>query len=106
LETFINLAEKSGLLVANLRSQMFVWGTDSDEFFHLPAQDYNEEFAELLAQEDPEVTDAHRHAAEALINFALDVAAGAGLYPWTTEEKRELVKSHVHVTLAGLQSGC
>ena len=104
LDTFVELGTKSGRLVANLRSHMFVWGDENNELFHIPAQDYNEEFAELLAGDGQTVTDNHRFVAEALINFALDVAGGVGLYPWTTKERRELVRKHVEIALAGLNS--
>ena len=104
LDIFISLGANSGRLVANIRSEMFVWGDANNELFHRIAQDYNEEFAELLAYNDQTVADDHRYAAEALVNFALDIAGGAGLYPWTTEEKRELVRKHVENTLAGLES--
>lgn len=102
LDIFVKLGTKSGRLVANLRSHMFVWGDANNELFHLPSQDYNEEFAELLAGHGQTVTENHTFTAEALINFALDVAGGVGLYPWTTKEKRELVRKHVEIVLAGL----
>ena len=100
LETFINLAEKTGRLVPNLRAQMFVWGEKNDESFHMIGQDYNEEFAELLAGNGQAVTDEHRAGAEALISFALDLAGGAGMYPWTITEQRELLRKHVALMLA------
>ena len=104
LMSFVDLAEDTGKLVANLRSQMFVWGRIGDSYFHLPAQDYNQGLAEVLANSKDEVTDAHIYAAESLINFALDIAGGAGLYPWTAAERRELLKKNIDISVAGLNT--
>ncbi len=104
LMSFVDLAEGTGKLVANLRSQMFVWGQIGDSYFHLPAQDYNQELAEVLANGKDKVTDAQIYAAEFLIHFALDIAGGAGLYPWTAEERRELVRKNVEITVTGLNA--
>ena len=104
LISFIDLAEGTGKLVPNIRSQMFVWGQIGDSYFHLPAQDYNQELAEVLANGRDKVTDVHIYAAEFLVNFALDIAGGAGLYPWTAEERRDLVRKNVEITVAGLSA--
>lgn len=103
LHSFLNLAEESGRLVQNLRSQMFVWGQENDKFFHLPSQDFSEQLAETLALAVGPRTDAHRDSAEMLINFGLDIAGGAGMYPWTMDERRSLIRSQVAVTLLGLR---
>ena len=102
LETFIDLAEKTGLLVPNLRAQMFVWGDENYLLFSLPGQDFNEQFAELLADGAENVSDDHRYAAEVLINLALDMAGGVGLYGWTADERRDLLRRHVEIVLDGL----
>ena len=104
LMSFVDLAEGTGKLVSNLRSQMFVWGQDGDSYFHLPGQDYNQELAEVLSNGKDKVTDSHIYAAESLINFSLDIAGGAGLYPWTAEERRKLLTKNVEITVTGLSA--
>ena len=104
LLSVVELAEQSGRLVANLRSQMFVWGDDNNELFHAPSQDFNEELAEVLALKVGPITDSHRYSAEFLINFALDMAAGTGLYPWTADERRTLIRAQVDLTISGLKT--
>ena len=104
LMSFIDLAEGTGKLVPNIRSQMFVWGQKGNNFFHCPAQDYIQGLAEVLANGRDKVTDVHIYAAEFLVNFALDIAGGTGLYSWTAQERRELVRKNVEITVAGLSA--
>jgi len=102
LNSFVDLAGETGKLVANLRSQMFLWGHHGDSDFHLAAQDFNTELAEVLASGRANVTDSHQYAAESLINISLDIAGGVGLYPWTVEERRELLTKNVRIVVTGL----
>lgn len=104
LMSFVDLSERTGKLVPNLRSQMFVWGPAGDGDFHRPGQDFNQQLAEALACSQDAVTEEQIYAAECLVNSALDIAGGAGLYPWTAEEQRRLLVNHVEMIIAGLDS--
>jgi hypothetical protein len=102
LETFVDVSEKTGRLVPNLRSQMFVWGEEYGAMWRIPAQDWVEEVAEFTVEERGEITDAHRTAAEALINHALDLAGRGGFFLYSGEEKRAEIRRLVSITLDGL----
>lgn len=102
LQSFVTLADKSGRLVPNLRSQMYVWGSENDEIFHLPSQDYSEQLTEVIALAVPPNSELHRAAAEVLINFSLDMAGGVGMCAWSSNERKNFIRRQVSITLAGL----
>jgi AcrR family transcriptional regulator len=103
LKAFFDLAGETGLLVANLRAQMFVWGEENQGIWQCGVEDSNACLGALLAGGDEKITKDHLYAAEGLINIALDLAAGAGSYPHTAKEKLALLKRNVELTTAGLK---
>lgn len=104
LEFFVKFAEQSGLLLQNLRAQMFTWGEENDMFWRMMAQDWATGLAGILADDRKAISAGHHTAAETLIISALDLAAGGGLYDYDGDQIRDELRRHIGITIAGLRT--
>ena len=102
LSTLLDLAQQTGRLLPNLRAQMFVWGEDNQAIFRHGLQDWNAGLASVLAGKEETKGTAHIAAAENLINFTLDLAAGAGYVTSTEKWRRAILKDTVELIFRGI----
>jgi hypothetical protein len=103
-DTFLTKAENSGLLYANLRSQMFVLGDENAAVIRVNFVDLFAGIVMMFERVNPDGDyGSYQYAADMLLNFALDLAGKPSFSSESFTERRETLQTMIDVTIAGME---
>lgn len=104
LDYLLTRAERTGLMYANLRAQMFIWGDENTAMMEVQLSDVLEcmvrMFDEVTKKPDAVVSS---RATDMLFNSTIDLAALRDIPATSFDQRRAAVRTMIDLTVAGVR---